>query len=100
MTSSARVLTGLMERRALETAFAALSETTSLDQLVERAEAIVQRGSAAIPVLLSLLDTADPQLRGGLGHVAARLDPEQIVPASARSRRGAAPRKSPRSRST
>lgn len=81
MSSSARVLTGLMERRALETAFAALSETTSLDQLVERAEAIVQRGSAAIPVLLSLLDTADPQLRGGLGHVAARLDPEQIVPA-------------------
>jgi hypothetical protein len=81
MTSNARVLTGLMERRALETAFAALSETTSLDQLVERAEAIAQHGSAAIPVLLSLLDIADPQLRGGLGHVAARLDPEQIVAA-------------------
>jgi hypothetical protein len=70
-----------MERRALEAAFAALSETTSLDQLVERAEVVAQHGSAAIPVLLSLLDTADPQLRGGLGHVAARLDPEQIVSA-------------------
>ncbi len=81
MTSSARVLTGLMERRALETEFAALGETVGLDQLVERAEAIAQHGSAAIPVLLSLLDTADPQLRGGLGHVAARLDSEQIVPA-------------------
>jgi hypothetical protein len=81
MTSSAKVLTGLMQRRALEAEFAALSETTSLEQLAEHAEAIAQHGSAAIPVLLSLLDTADPQLRGGLGHVASRLDSEQIVSA-------------------
>jgi hypothetical protein len=89
MTGSARVLNGLMERRALESAFAALAETTSVDELAERSQAIAQHGNAAIPVLLSLLDTSDPQLRGGLGQVAARLEPEQIVPAlrtAARSR--------------
>jgi hypothetical protein len=81
MSSNARVLTGLMERRALEAAFAQLAETTSLEQLVERAQAIAQQGSAAVPLLLSLLDTPDPQLRGGLGQVAAHLEPDQIVPA-------------------
>ncbi len=81
MSSGARVLTGLMERRALETAFQALAQTTSLDELVGAAQAIAERGSAAVPVLLSFLDTTDPQLRGGLGQVAARLDRDQVVPA-------------------
>jgi hypothetical protein len=81
MSNSARVLTGLMERRALEAAFSELAATADLEQLVERAQAIAQHGSAAVAALVSLLDTDNPQLRGGLGQVAAHLDAEQIVPA-------------------
>ncbi|HEX9116476.1 MAG TPA: hypothetical protein VGA61_10440 [Anaerolineae bacterium] len=70
-----------MERRALEAAFQELAETDSLDQLAERAQAIAGHGSAVLPVLVGLLDTADPQVRGGLGQVAVHLNREQIVPA-------------------
>ena len=72
---------GLMERRALEAAFRELAETTNYAQQVERAEAIAQHGSAALPVLLAMLDTEDPQLRGGLGQVAARLERTLVAPA-------------------
>jgi hypothetical protein len=81
MSNSARVLTGLMERRSLEAAFTELAATADLEQLIERAQAIAQHGSAAVAVLVALLDTDDPQLRGGLGQVAAHLDAELIVPA-------------------
>ena len=81
MTGTAKVLTGLMERRELEMALAELGEITDLERLTARAREIAQRGRAVVPVLLSMLDTDDPQLRGGLGHVAANLPREQIVPA-------------------
>lgn len=81
MVGTAKVLTGLMERRELEAALAELGEITDLEQLTARAREIAQRGRAVLPVLLSMLDTDDPQLRGGLGHVAANLPREQVVPA-------------------
>jgi hypothetical protein len=81
MSGNARVLTGLMERRALEAAFDELADITSPTLQVERAQEIARQGSGALPVLLSLLDTGDPQLRGGLGQVAALLPREEVVPA-------------------
>ena len=81
MSGNARVLTGLMERRALEAAFSELAGITSPTLQVERAQEIARQGDAALHVLLSFLDTSDPQLRGGLGQVAARLPREEVVPA-------------------
>jgi hypothetical protein len=81
MSGKAKVLTGLMERRALEAAFGELAEITSPTLQVERAQELARQGAAVLPVLLSLLETSDPQLRGGLGQVAARLTRAEVVPA-------------------
>jgi hypothetical protein len=88
MSSNPKILTGLMERRALEAEFAALANTTDPETLVQRAQEIAQHGNAAIPVLLASLDSGDPQLRGGLGQVAARLERSAIVPALRAAARG------------
>lgn len=81
MSGDTKVLAGLMRRRALEAAFDELGKITDPDQLARRAEETAQHGSAVLPVLLSRLDTSDPQLRGGLGRVAALLDRNVVVPA-------------------
>ena len=81
MSGNSKVLTGLMERRALETAFAALAAATNAEEVARHADAIADHGNAALPVLLARLDTDDPTLRGGLAQVALRLDRESIVAA-------------------
>ncbi len=81
MSGEAKVLTGLLQRRALEEAFAELSRITDPVVVQQRAEAIAAYGPAALHHLISLLDTPDPQLRGGLGQVARHLPREQVVPA-------------------
>jgi len=89
MSGHPKVLNGLMERRALEAAFAELGSTTDPELLMQRAREIAGHGDAAVPVLLNLLNSSDPQMRGGLGQVAAHLDRNLIVPAlraAARSR--------------
>ena len=70
-----------MERRALETAFAALAGATSAEEVASHADAIAGHGNAVLPVLLARLDTDDPGLRGGLAQVALRLDRESVVAA-------------------
>ena len=79
MSGNARVLTGLLERRALEAAFGELAEITETDRQAQQAAEIARHGDTALPVFVALLDTADPQLRGGLGQVARQLDRNQIV---------------------
>ncbi len=79
MTGNSKVLTGLMERRALEAIFTALSEATSAAELAHQADEIAKSPRAALPILIARLDTEDPQLRGGLGEVAKRLDREGVV---------------------
>ena len=81
MSGNSKVLTGLMERRALEAAFAALASATNAEELARQADEIAGHGSAALPVLLARLDTDDPALRGGLAQVALRLDRELVVAA-------------------
>jgi hypothetical protein len=81
MSSTSKVLTGLMERRAVEAAFAALADAVTPDDVAEQADVIATHGIAAIPVLLARLDTDDPALRGGLAQVALRLERETTVAA-------------------
>ena len=81
MSGDAKVLTGLLERRALEQVYAELGHTTEPGAQSLRAQKIAAYGLAALPQLLSLLDTPDPQLRGGLGQVARLLPREQVVAA-------------------
>jgi hypothetical protein len=81
MAGTAKVLNGLMERRALESAFQELGTSKSVEELAVRARAIADHGAGVIPMLVARLDTTDPQMRGGLGQVAARLPREQAVPA-------------------
>ena len=81
MSGTSKVLTGLMERRAVEAAFAMLADAASAEEIIHQADEIAGHGSAALPVLLARLDTDDPGLRGGLAQVALRLDRELIVPA-------------------
>jgi len=81
MSGNTKVLTGLMERRALEAAFAALAGATSVEEVARHADAIAGYGSAALPGLLARLDTDDPALRGGLAQIARRLDRDAVVAA-------------------
>jgi hypothetical protein len=81
MSGNSKVLTGLMERRAVEAAFAELASATGTEEAARLADVIADHGSAALPVLLARLDTDDPALRGGLAQVARRLDRESVVAA-------------------
>lgn len=81
MSDNPKIITSFQERLALDTALRNLSETESDAELRQQAAEIAETyGQKTIPALLSLLDTTDAQLRGGLGHVAAQLDAAQIVP--------------------
>ncbi len=81
MTSQGKVLTGLMERRALEAAFDALAEAANSVEMSRCAQTVADFGSAVLPVLLNRLNTEDPKVRGGLGLVAQRLDRDLVAPA-------------------
>ncbi len=81
MSSEAKILTGLAERRAVDAAIAELAAITDPGQLAERANAIAQHGNVALAALIAALDTDDPQLRGGLGQVALRLPRAQVLAA-------------------
>ncbi len=76
-----KVLTGLMERRALEAEFDALAQAQNASERTRRAQRIADRGSAGLPVFLVRLDTDDPHVRGGLGLVAQRMARDIVVPA-------------------
>ena len=81
MCADSKILTGLLERRALEAAIGELAEISDPARLAEHAASIARQGNAALPALLAALDTDDPQLRGGLGQVAVHLPREQVVAA-------------------
>jgi hypothetical protein len=71
----------LQERRALEQAVQGLANTENELQQAEAARQIVHQfpADALLPALLKHLETADSQLRGGLGHLAALLPQEEIT---------------------
>ncbi len=81
MTAESKVLTGLIERRALEAEFARLLAMTEPAEQEQQAAAIAAHGHTALTFLLSLLDTDDPLVRGRLGLVALHLPREHLVAA-------------------
>ncbi len=81
MNSDTRVLTGLLERRAVASALDELAVLTDPDQVAARADEIAAHGSVALSALLARLDTEDAQLRGNLAQVAKRLDREATIAA-------------------
>jgi len=65
----------------VEAEFDALAQAQNAAERARRAQRIVDRGSAGLPVLLARLDTDDPHVRGGLGLVAQRMERDIVVPA-------------------
>lgn len=76
------IISGFQERRQLEDAVSALSQTTTEAELVNATRQLVNRFPAERLAAAILRRLGDPnsQLRGGLGHLAALLPPEVIVP--------------------
>lgn len=80
--SSSKIITTFQDRLALETAVKSLAETTSAAEIRQRAAEIAAKfGDRAIPALVGHLNTTDPQMRGGLGMLAAMLDYEKTTAA-------------------
>ncbi|MGC8782511.1 MAG: hypothetical protein ACP5UQ_16745, partial [Anaerolineae bacterium] len=81
MTAEGKILTGLMERRALEVLFDELARATEPAARVRLAQDLAGRGSTILPVFLARLATEDPHVRGGLGLLVQQMDRDVIVPA-------------------
>lgn len=77
------IIGGFQERRQLEDAVSALAQTTTEAELMHAARQLSNRFPAERLAAAILRRLGDPnsQLRGGLGHLAALLPPEIIVPA-------------------
>ena len=80
--SSSKIITTFQDRLALNTAMKSLAQTTTAAEVRQRAaEIAAEFGDRALPALLSHLNTTDPQMRGGLGMLAAMLDYEKTTAA-------------------
>lgn len=78
--SSSKIITTFQDRLALGTAMKSLAQTTTATEVRQRAAEIAAKfGDRALPALLGHLNTTDPQMRGGLGMLAAMLDYEKTT---------------------
>lgn len=79
---SPKIITTFQSRLEINSVLRSLGDTTGEFALRRQAKDVVDKyGDQAITPLLALLDTSNPQLRGGLGYVASLLDRDKIVPA-------------------
>ena len=79
---SPKIITTFQNRLEMEAAVRSLGETSSDWELRQRAVEVAQRyGDKILPALVGALDTSNPQLRGGLGHLTKRLDKDAAVAA-------------------
>jgi hypothetical protein len=79
---SPKIITTFQNRLEMDAAVRSLGETSGDWELRQRAVEIAQRyGDKVLPALVAALDTSNPQLRGGLGHLAKRLDKDAAVTA-------------------
>jgi hypothetical protein len=80
---SDKIINTFQQRRQLEQAFSELATTASDLELREAAKRIVHTFPAAgvLAALLKRLDSPSGQVRGGLGHIAGLLDPDEVLPA-------------------
>ena len=78
-----KIIHSFQQRRQLNQEIEALAEAASEAELSYRARSIVQTYPAdlILTVLLKHLDAPSGQVRGGLGHIAALLPPDQVTPA-------------------
>ena len=83
--SDDKIIRGFSERLALDKAVRALADAPTAFELEKRARELAGQGEAVLNPMLRQLDTHDPQMRGGLGLVAQRMDPMFIVPALRRA---------------
>ncbi|HRW03632.1 MAG TPA: hypothetical protein P5121_00975 [Caldilineaceae bacterium] len=80
---SDKIINTFQQRRQLEQAFSDLATTTSDRELREAAKNIAHTFDAAqvLNALIKRLDSPSSQVRGGLGHIAGLLDPDEVLPA-------------------
>jgi len=78
-----KIITSFQQRRQLNQAIEELAEAASEAELSRRARSIVQIYPAdlVLTALLKHLDAPNGQVRGGLGHIAALLPPDEVTPA-------------------
>lgn len=90
-----KIIHSFQQRRQLTQAVEAMAQTQNEAELMEQARQIVHAHPADLlaATVIKYLDTPNSQLRGGLGHIASLLPPEEIGPqlrASAANRANAA----------
>ncbi len=80
---SDKIINTFQQRRQLEQAFSDLATTTSDLALRDAAKSIVHTFPAdgVLNALIKRLDSPSGQVRGGLGHIAGLLDPDEVLPA-------------------
>jgi hypothetical protein len=80
--STSKIITSFQERLEIDAALRSLSDSAGDAELRRRAADIAAKfGEKVIPSMLSMLDTGNPQLRGGLGYLATFLPQDKIVAA-------------------
>lgn len=77
-----KIINSFQQRRQLAQAVEELGETRSEAELLTQVRSMVHTfpHDLLLSQLVKLLDTPNGQLRGGLGHLAALLPPEETVP--------------------
>jgi hypothetical protein len=76
------IIHSFQQRRQLAQDVAALAQTQSEAELMDRVRHLLREHPADLlaATVVKHLDTPNPQLRGGLGHIASLLPPEEIAP--------------------
>ncbi|MEZ4865915.1 MAG: hypothetical protein R3C14_31665 [Caldilineaceae bacterium] len=80
---SDKIINTFQQRRQLDQAFADLAQTQNEAELVQAARQIAHSFPVdlVLTALVKYLDTGNSQIRGGLGHVAALLPADEVLPA-------------------
>lgn len=80
---SDKIINTFQQRRQLEQALSDLAQTSNETELTEAARAIVHTfpQELVLPLVIKYLNTPNGQIRGGLGHIAALLPAEEMLPA-------------------
>ena len=76
------IIHSFQQRRQLTQEIAALAQTQSEAELIERVRQLLRDHPADLlaSMVIKHLETTNSQLRGGLGHIASLLPPEEIGP--------------------
>ena len=78
-----KIINTFQQRRQLNDAFSNIANTKTQAELLEAVRQITREypSDLIISTLMKFLDTKNSQMRGGLGHLAALLPPDEIIDA-------------------